>query len=523
MSAPDLLVPLRPYQGRGVLLACSGGADSVAMLRALIDVRARVRVAHFDHGLRPESGEDARWVAALADALGVPVSLGGADVGSVADARGWNLEDAARRLRYEFLARTARTAGLTTILTAHTASDQVETLTHEFFRGEHALLGIPARQGHVERPWLGVPRSAILAYLRDIGQDWREDPTNADPRFTRNWLRHEVLPLVRSRFPSVDTALLRQVRWRSADEAVLDDLARRVPDHAVLALEPEAVLRRYVAARLREARLGFHAGHVDEIVGALREGGTRHFTLPGGRSVVVTDGKLVLASRDWPLPDFNIPSGLTLRHRLPGDRIRLNGGTRKVSDVLTDRKVPRPDRDRVWLVADGQDVRWLGLDPPVWAAGEATGKTPWWDEMGRALVLAGRAAERGEVPVGAVVVCDGAVVAEAHNTSRAEGDMTCHAELIALRNAARTRGTPYLTGCTLVVTLEPCPMCLGAAIEARVDRVVFGADNPKLGALGGVGDLSRFDWGHRLAVVRGVRAAEAGRLLRAFFHDVRGG
>lgn len=89
------------------------------------------------------------------------------------------------------------------------------------------------------------------------------------------------------------------------------------------------------------------------------------------------------------------------------------------------------------------------------------------------------------MPVGAVVLGpDGAVVGRGRNTSREAGDMTRHAELGALREAARTLATPYLTGCTLVVTLEPCPMCLGAAVEARVGHVVFGARNPKAGALG---------------------------------------
>ncbi len=95
--------------------------------------------------------------------------------------------------------------------------------------------------------------------------------------------------------------------------------------------------------------------------------------------------------------------------------------------------------------------------------------------------------------------------------------MTSHAELHALREAARVLGTPYLGDCTLVVTLEPCPMCYGAAVEARVGRIVYGADNPKLGALGGVTDLSRAAWGHRPHVTRGVRAREASRLLHDFF------
>lgn len=99
--------------------------------------------------------------------------------------------------------------------------------------------------------------------------------------------------------------------------------------------------------------------------------------------------------------------------------------------------------------------------------------------------------------------------------------MTRHAELAALREAAATLGTPYLTGCTLVVTLEPCPMCLGAALEARIGAIVYGAANPKAGALGGVTDLLAAHWGHTPTVLGGVRAAEAAWLLRETFRQVR--
>ena len=99
--------------------------------------------------------------------------------------------------------------------------------------------------------------------------------------------------------------------------------------------------------------------------------------------------------------------------------------------------------------------------------------------------------------------------------------MTRHAELAALREAAAGLGTPYLSDCTLVVTLEPCPMCLGAALEARIGHIVYGAANPKAGALGGVSDLLADHWGWQPTVQGGVRAGEAARLLREVFGEVR--
>ena len=130
-----------------------------------------------------------------------------------------------------------------------------------------------------------------------------------------------------------------------------------------------------------------------------------------------------------------------------------------------------------------------------------------------------RRAGNEDVPVGAVVLgADGTPVARAHNRREADGDPTAHAEIIALREAARVTGGWRLTGCTLVVTLEPCAMCAGAAVLARVDRVVYGATDPKAGAAGSLWDVLRDPrLNHRPEVTSGVLAAECGALLRAFF------
>jgi len=146
--------------------------------------------------------------------------------------------------------------------------------------------------------------------------------------------------------------------------------------------------------------------------------------------------------------------------------------------------------------------------------------------MRRALAEGARAAEHGDVPVGAVVLGpDGAVLAVGHNDREGSGDPTAHAEVVALRAAAAAAevGEWRLTGCTLVVTLEPCAMCAGAVVLSRVDRVVYGADDPKAGAAGSVLDLlrdRRLNW--RPEVVRGVLAEECGEVLLAFFEGRRG-
>lgn len=138
--------------------------------------------------------------------------------------------------------------------------------------------------------------------------------------------------------------------------------------------------------------------------------------------------------------------------------------------------------------------------------------------MGLALEEAARAPSHDDVPVGAVVLRDGEVIAARHNERERAGDPTAHAEVLALRDAARTVGTWRLTGTTLVVTLEPCPMCAGALVSARVDRLVFGAADPKAGACGSLLNVCvdpRLS--HEVEVVPGVRADEAARLLTDFF------
>jgi tRNA(adenine34) deaminase len=138
--------------------------------------------------------------------------------------------------------------------------------------------------------------------------------------------------------------------------------------------------------------------------------------------------------------------------------------------------------------------------------------------MGLALEEAERCLATGDVPVGAVVVRGDEVLASAGNARERLRDPTAHAEAMAVRAAALRIGTWRLDGCALYVTLEPCAMCAGALVLARVERLVFGAADPKAGFAGSLGDLVRDPrLNHRLAVVSGVRAEEAGKLLREFF------
>ena len=142
--------------------------------------------------------------------------------------------------------------------------------------------------------------------------------------------------------------------------------------------------------------------------------------------------------------------------------------------------------------------------------------------MGEALRTARRAPAHRDVPVGAVVVKEGAVLSRAHNRREADGDPSAHAEVLAIRRAARKLGSWRLDGCTLYVTLEPCAMCAGAIVLARIPRLVFGAEDPKAGFVGSLGDLCRDPrLNHRLHVTEGILGEACGRILKEFFREKR--
>ena len=153
--------------------------------------------------------------------------------------------------------------------------------------------------------------------------------------------------------------------------------------------------------------------------------------------------------------------------------------------------------------------------------------TAWSDtdlgHMRAALAEAKVAAEEGEVPVGAVVVAGGEIIARGHNRSETDNDPSAHAEIVALREAAQKAGNYRLTDGTLYVTLEPCAMCMGALVQARIERLVFGAYDPKAGAAGSAIDLSDSrSFNHRFEINGGVLAEECGAVLKSFFESKRG-
>jgi tRNA(Ile)-lysidine synthase len=213
--------------GDSVGLGVSGGADSVALLRLLDELSGelgvRLAVLHFNHQLRgAESDADESFVAQLAAARGIEFIAGREDVAATARARGLNLEDAARRLRYAFFASQVGSGRVTRVAVAHSADDQAETVLARLIRGTGpaGLASIYPVKGHVVRPLLQVRRSELREYLVALGQTWRDDASNLDLTRLRARLRHQVLPILEKQLqPAIIEHLGRLARMAREDES----------------------------------------------------------------------------------------------------------------------------------------------------------------------------------------------------------------------------------------------------------------------------------------------------------------
>ncbi len=213
--------------GERVGIGVSGGADSVALLRVFSDLQSqlgiRLAVLHFHHQLRgADADRDESFVAELARTLGIDFIADRADVAGEAHRNGWNLEDSARRLRYQFFVAAAASHRLHHVAVAHTADDQAETVLAHILRGTGStgLAGIYPVTGLVIRPFLDIRRKELREYLNALDQSWREDATNQDTTRTRAKIRHNLLPLLERDFePSVVSRLARMAGLAREEES----------------------------------------------------------------------------------------------------------------------------------------------------------------------------------------------------------------------------------------------------------------------------------------------------------------
>jgi tRNA(Ile)-lysidine synthase len=328
---------LAPGDRAGV--AVSGGADSVALLRLLESLRDRLGirliVLHFDHMLRgAESDADARFVEGLARARGLECIVGREDVAAAATAHKWNLEDAARRLRYAFFKRLVTEGRATRIVVAHTADDQAETVLAHILRGTGpaGLAGIYPAVGSVVRPLLAERRKDLREYLGAVGQGWREDATNRDVSRQRARIREQLVPLLERDFSPLavdrlaglaELAREEEVFWnalvedrfRAIAQVVSGKLTIRVEDllrplNISVASGPEdrgpfrALTERIVRRAYKELRghlAGFAAVHVHQVIRlACQSASGRRAELPGGVLVEKAFDTLVFSAAKVP-------------------------------------------------------------------------------------------------------------------------------------------------------------------------------------------------------------------------------
>ncbi|HET9741493.1 MAG TPA: tRNA lysidine(34) synthetase TilS [Terriglobales bacterium] len=232
--------------GERVAVAVSGGADSVAMLRLLLELReelgAVLSVAHFHHGIRgADADADEQFVVALAREHSLEFHVGHGNAGSLAEEKALTLEEAARELRQQFFTGLLRERKVDCVATAHTLDDQSETVLMKLLRGAgtRGLAGIFPEQrlefGRIVRPLLAVKRAELRDYLASLGQAWREDASNADAAFTRNRLRARVLPLLREELnPGVDLSLARMAEIARSEEDYWNEQVARILPTLVL-------------------------------------------------------------------------------------------------------------------------------------------------------------------------------------------------------------------------------------------------------------------------------------------------
>lgn len=421
-----------PEEAR-LLIAVSGGADSMALLHLYTRVRDKLRLeiaaATFDHGLRGDAGRaDARFVEETAAAWGVTCFSGRAH--QPAPDKG--IESWARQARYAFLAETARAFGAKAIATAHHADDQAETVLANIIRGTGGrglggmrpvspVLGAPNLT--LIRPLLETARAELVAYCRAEGVAWQDDATNADTRYRRNWLRHEVMPLLRGANPNVTAALARlasvsaeqddylqkTIEQHFRDHATVSEGRVWLPRSAYAGWHPALQKRALIHAQAlvdAESEPDFERLQAAAALAQTPEGGVIEFG--GGVTAEIDGGWLSIAksgaawsppykghwiddphrmvsirvlpsfqkARPSALMNISVPhdSAINVRCRRDGDRVHprtLMGRSQKLKEWLINRKVPRLLRDHLPVIeAAGQIIAiwdgriWETFAPP---------------------------------------------------------------------------------------------------------------------------------------------------------------
>lgn len=377
-----------------ILVALSGGADSVALLRLLLDLGYACEAAHCNFHLRgEESDRDEAFVRRLCKEQQVSLHIVHFDTERTAKERHISIEMAARELRYDWFEKMRKECGATVVAVAHHQDDSVETLLLNLLRGTgiNGLCGIRPKNGHIVRPLLCLDRKDLLDYLSSIGQPYVTDSTNLQDEYTRNKIRLNLLPLMREINPSAKESILKTAEHLNDAAAIynkgIEEAKRRISNPQGIRID---ALKQEVAAEtvLFETLhpMGFNASQTQDIYRSLDGQPGKSFRSAGWR--VIKDRELLLITplQETPQPvleikeydytaNFAIPhdrntacfdadkltSPLSLRLWKQGDTFVPFGmkGRKKVSDYLTDRKFSLLRKERQWLLCSGDEIAWL--------------------------------------------------------------------------------------------------------------------------------------------------------------------
>lgn len=381
---------------KALLAGLSGGADSVFLVRALLDLQGEkgfsLSCVHVNHHLRPDADEDERFVRQLCQSWEVELI-----VKSVSVSKRGNLEANARSARYSAFQEAMGECGAQVLALAHHMDDQAETMLMRLMRGSGAS-GMAAMRSYsaaVWRPLLGVRRAEIEAQLKQQGIGWCEDESNRDERFTRNAIRHRVLPLLEDISPSCVPNMAATSRLLGDEEAYwvqltagwLEQNASLHPSCLFIKLQDFDTL--HVAARRRvlrsfcqQAGVSLERAQAERLLWLCGTSSIGSDNLSGGFTAYKTASRLHLVdakgaalslghlqeelepdagNRRVEVFDADLLKGAELRYRRPGDRIKPLGmvGTQSLSDYLINRRMDRPFRDQWPVLAKGQDILWV--------------------------------------------------------------------------------------------------------------------------------------------------------------------
>ena len=419
----DLIPP-----GSRVLCALSGGTDSMYRLCRLLEGAAlgdyQVGAAHYNHNLRPTAGRDEAFVRDWCGKLGIPLSVGSGDVAERARREGLGVEACARRMRYEFLERAAEELGCDLIATGHHAGDNAETVLMNLIRGcgLKGLTGIPERRGILIRPMLTLTRQDAAQYLMDHHIPHVEDESNADPAYTRNRIRTQVLPLLEQINPRAAAHIAATAARLTLDEGELEAQATRLASRArqlgqglaipveALVGAPRPIALRTAGILLERTGLGDQAVYrVGALTLAAGSDPSGSLDVSGGR-VYRTYEDLVFSPKeagpvleqrplekgenrwgDWTISaqegvcppkayvhpgEFYLkPQGYIIRSRKPGDGLRLGQRPWKtIKKLMIEQCIPRQERPAVPVLSAGETASAAGGLGPHWDALAAPGE-----------------------------------------------------------------------------------------------------------------------------------------------------